>query len=70
MLFNLILVEILNEDGFRVRGFSKDEAVPITADALVSEAVWKEKKLSDLKPGRYLLRIHLDNAKLFACTIE
>ena len=26
--------------------------------------------LTDLKPGRYMLRIHLDNAKLFACTLE
>ncbi len=65
-----IAVEILNEDGFRVRGFSKDDALPIAADALAAKAKWREKSLSALKPGRYMLRIHLDNAKLFACTLE
>lgn len=65
-----IRVEILNEDGFRVRGFSKDDAAPITKDSLEAKASWKEKSLSQLKPGKYMVRLHLDNAKLFACTLR
>ncbi len=63
-------VEILNEDGYRVRGFSKDDAAPLTADALEQKVTWKEKDLSQLKPGTYMLRIHLDNAKFFACMLR
>lgn len=63
-------VELLNEDGYRVRGFSRDEARPVTGDALAAEALWREKTLSDLKPGRYMLRLHLNNARLFAITLQ
>ena len=65
-----IAVELLNEDGFRVRGFSKDDAVPVTGDSLAAVVAWKEKNLGQLKPGRYMLRVHLDNAKLFAITLQ
>ena len=65
-----VSVEVLNEDGYRVRGFSKDDAMPVTGDALAAAVEWKEKTLAQLKPGRYMLRIHLDNAKLFACTLQ
>jgi hypothetical protein len=65
-----VSVEVLNEDGFRVRGFSKEDAVAVTGDALAAEIAWKERTLGDLTPGRYLLRIHLENAKLFACTLQ
>ncbi len=65
-----IAVEVLNEDGFRVRGFSKDDAIPVTGDSLAAPVQWKERHLGHLKPGRYLLRIHLDNAKVYACTLQ
>ena len=65
-----IAVELLNEDGFRVRGFSKDDAIVITGDSLAAAVAWKERTLEQLPPGRYLLRIHLDSAELFACTLE
>lgn len=65
-----VAVEILNEDGFRVRGFSRDDAVPVTVDSLAATVAWRERTLAQLKPGRYMLRIHLDNAKLFACTLH
>ena len=65
-----IAVELLNEDGFRVRGFSKDDAVPVAENSSDARVAWKEKNLSQLKPGSYMLRIHLDNAKLFACTLR
>lgn len=62
-------VEILNEDGFRVRGFSKDDALAVTGNGLNQKVAWQEKDLSQLKPGRYMIRIHLDKAKLYACTL-
>ena len=65
-----VSVELLNEDGYRVRGFSKDDAVPITTDSLNAKVAWKEKNLSSLKPKKYILRIHLNNAKLYACTLK
>lgn len=65
-----VWLEILNEDGYRLRGFTKDDALPLKADDLAFAAKWKEKKLADLPPGRYLLRIHLEQADLFAVTLK
>jgi hypothetical protein len=65
-----IFVELLNEEGFRVRGYSKEDAVPIVADSVDAVVKWKERELAQLKPGRYIIRIHLDNAKLFAFTLH
>ncbi len=65
-----IWVEILDEDGFRLHGFSKDEATPLTADSLDQKVAWKDHALSQLKPGKYMIRVHLDNARLFACTLK
>lgn len=65
-----IRVELLDEDGYRLRGFTKDDAVPLTGDALAHEARWKEKAVRDLPPGRYLVRLHLDRVDLFAVTLR
>lgn len=65
-----ISVELLNEDGYRVRGFSKEDAVPVTENSLNAKVAWKDKNLSALKPKKYMLRIHLNNAKLYACTLK
>ena len=65
-----VFVEILNEDGWRVRGFSKEDATAITADTLSGAVAWKEASLRDLKPGLHMLRIHIENAKLFAVTLR
>lgn len=63
-----VAVEILNEDGYRVRGFSKEDAVPLNGDSLRHTASWNGRELSQLPPGRYMLRVHLDNATLYAVT--
>lgn len=63
-------LEVLSEDGYRLRGFTKDDAVPLTADSIAQEAGWKGKQLSDLPPGRYMLRVHLEKAELFAMTLQ
>ncbi|MFV2069418.1 MAG: hypothetical protein ACC645_20840 [Pirellulales bacterium] len=61
-----VRVELLSEDGYRMRGFSKDDAVAIHGDALRHQVAWKEKSVSDLPAGQYRLRIYLDNAEVFA----
>jgi len=65
-----VRLEVLNEDGYRLRGFTKDDAVPMKTDGLAHEARWKDKQLGDLPPGRYLLRVHLEKADLFALTLK
>ena len=63
-------LEILDEDGYRLHGFTKDEAVPLNSDDIAHEAKWKEKRITDLPAGRYLLRVHLEKADLFAITLK
>lgn len=65
-----VRVELLNEDGFRVRGFSKEDCVAITGDSLTHRVAWNESALADLEPGNYLLRLHLENAEVFAMTLN
>ncbi len=65
-----VRVEILNDSGYRVHGFSRDEAVPITGDNVAFDVAWKDKALTDLAPGKYMIRIHLDKAEIFSLTLE
>lgn len=65
-----VRVELLSEDGYRLRGYTKDEALPLTADGLTLEAKWQAKSLRELPAGRYLVRVHLENAELFAVTLQ
>jgi len=65
-----VRVEILDEDGYRLHGFTKDEAIPLSGDKLDFAAAWKDKTLADLKPGKYQIRIFLDSAMLFAVTLQ
>ncbi len=64
-----IRVEVLSDEGYRLRGFTRDDALPIQGDELEHRVAWKEKSWKDLPAGKYLLRIHLDNAELFAATL-
>jgi hypothetical protein len=66
-----VRVEILSADGFRVPGFTKDDAAPITGDSLRHDVSWKSgKTLADLAAGKYMLRVHLERAELFAITLK
>ena len=65
-----IHVELLTAEGYRVRGFSKDDAVPIRGDSLRHSVAWKDRDLGKLPPGRYMLRLHLENAEMFAVTFH
>lgn len=65
-----IRVELLNERGLRVRGFSVEDAAPIHGNSLRHRVAWKGHSLSGLPRGKYLIRIHLDDAEAFALGIE
>ncbi len=64
-----IRVEILDADGKRVRGFSYDDAVPIKGDSLKHPVGWKSGGMSGLPERQYMLRVHLNNATVYAVTI-
>jgi hypothetical protein len=62
--------EVLDEDGYRVPGFDKANSIPLTTDSLRHPLAWKDRKLSDLPPGRHHLRLHLQQAEVFAVTLK
>ena len=63
-----VRVELLDEDGFRVPGFTKAHAIPISSDILDAVVVWKNHP--QLPSGPHLLRIHLERAEVFAITLQ
>ncbi len=65
-----IQVELLSATGYRLKGFSQEEAVSITGDNLRHEISWKNTTLSDLPAGPYLIRIHLNRATVYALTLK
>ncbi|MBM3844777.1 MAG: hypothetical protein FJ405_00635 [Verrucomicrobia bacterium] len=65
-----IRVEVLNSEGRRVRGFNYDEATPITGDSLRHSIRWRERGVKDLPAGNHMLRLHLDNATIYALSIH
>jgi hypothetical protein len=65
-----IRVEILDAEERRIRGFTQEEAVPLTEDGLALAPAWRIKRLSDLPPGRYVFRLHLENARVFALDLH
>lgn len=64
-----IRVELLNEHGYRLRGFSREDAFPIVGNSLNHTVKWKDRSLNDLPEGHYLIRIHLNNAEAFAINL-
>ena len=65
-----VRVELLTADGYRVRGFTQDDATPLIGDSLRHAVVWKGSQLTDLPAGRYMLRLHLNRAAVFAVTLH
>ncbi|NKB71690.1 MAG: hypothetical protein GKR89_31835 [Candidatus Latescibacteria bacterium] len=61
-----IRVEILTERGLRIAGFTKDDAHPISGDSLHHPVTWRAKSLANLGAGRFIVRIHLDRATVYA----
>lgn len=65
-----IQVELLSASGYRIRGYSQDEAIPISGDGLRHTVGWKNASLDDLPSGSYLVRIHLDHSTAYALTLS
>jgi hypothetical protein len=65
-----VRVELLNADGYRVRGYTRDDATVIEGDGLRHAVGWKDKSLAALPAGEYVLRVHLDNATLYAVSFK
>ncbi len=65
-----VRVEVLDRDGYRIHGYEKEAALPITGDDLRHRVGWQEREIADLPPGDYMLRLHLDDADVYALTIH
>jgi hypothetical protein len=65
-----IRVEILDENGYRLRGFSKEDAVAIEGDALRHPVRWMDRSLAELTGKKVMLRIHLERATAHAVYVS
>ena len=65
-----VRVEVLNADGYRIRGFTREDAVPIRGDSLAHPVAWTDRSLEDLPQGKYMMRLHLKRAEVFAISFE
>jgi hypothetical protein len=65
-----ILPELLDQQGYRIPGFTRGDAEPITGDRLRHAVAWKGKQLNALPAGAYMLRLLLTKSpKIFALTV-
>ena len=64
-----VRIEVLNTSGYRMPGYTRQEAVPLEGDDLHHVAAWKRSTISQLPAGDYRLRLHLENAEVFAITL-
>ena len=64
-----ISVEVLGDSGYRIKGFTKADSIPIKTDSLRNISEWNNESISQLPKGRYRLRIHLENAEVYAVTL-
>ena len=65
-----IQVELLSPSGYRLKGYSQDEAHSVSGDSLRHEISWQNASLTSLPAGSYLIRIHLNRATVFALTLK
>lgn len=65
-----VRVELLDATGHRLAGYTKADVEPLTGDSLGHRVAWKSADLSKLPPGDVMIRIHLDNAEVFAVTFQ
>ncbi len=60
-------VEVLDESGTPVDGFSRDDCVPLHEDATRMPVTWRAREALSLPPGQpFRLRFHLRRAKLYS----
>ena len=65
-----IRVELLNRDGKRMPGFTREDAISLHGDSLRHRVQWKEHGVRDLPAGEYLVRVYLHRAMLYSVTFE
>lgn len=65
-----VSVELLDFEGRLVAGYAGDDIVPVTGDSLRHPVRWREKDLAQLPAGQYMLRLHLEDAEVFALTLQ
>ena len=53
-----------------MRGYSRDDAVPIKGNSLRHRVSWNKRRLDQLPAGNYLVRIHLDDATVYAVSFR
>lgn len=63
-----IRIELLAEDGKRLRGFTADDCVPLSGDSVRHLVKWKAN--GRLPSQRCLVRVHLEKATLFGVTFN
>ena len=64
-----VRAEILDAEGRRVRGFSREDAMVVIGDSLRHSLRWQARSITNLPSGTYMLRLHLHNATAYALTI-
>ena len=64
-----IVVEALDSEGQPIKGFGRDEAIPVTSDSVRHSLRWKEQKdLHQLQGRPMRLRFHMRAARIFSFT--
>ena len=66
----VIYVELLDEEGRRLPGFTRAQALPITGDRLDHAVAWQGVTLTQCPVKQVMVRIYLENAELFAVTFS
>lgn len=59
-------VEVLDEMGHVISGFSKNECVTLTGDDTAAEVKWKNAQFTTLAGKKIKLKFHLNNTELYA----
>ena len=64
-------VELVNQAGMPISGYTKDECTPIVGDAIDHEVTWQtHSDLSSATGSSYRLKFHLQNASLYSFKID
>ena len=64
-----IRAEILSDDGYRIPGYTKKDAKPLTSDSFQHLLNWNQKLINELPSAKYKIRLHLENSEIFAITL-
>lgn len=65
-----IRVELLDATGYRFPGYTKADSLSLSADGLQQRVTWKNATLEQIPQDDVMIRLHLENAEVFALTLE